>query len=184
MKHFYVYGYTREDGSYYYIGKGRGTRKTDGHYGRKGKYISKPRDRTYIVTISDNMTEADAFQLEMLLIHLHGKISDGTGILRNVTDGGEGASGHRHSDSTKAKIGRPKSAEERERISQALKGKPLSEETKAKMSASRRGKKKTAVTRASMSAAQRGRVMSPEHKEKLSQAASRRWERERLKRIA
>ena len=51
------------------------------------------------------MAENDAFQLEMLLIYLHGRIDNGTGCLRNKTDGGEGWSGIVRSDEWKRKQG-------------------------------------------------------------------------------
>ena len=39
------------------------------------------------------MNEADAFQLEILLIYQYGRIDLGTGCLRNLTNGGDGVSG-------------------------------------------------------------------------------------------
>ena len=51
------------------------------------------------------MTEPDAFQSEMLLISLYGRIDLGTGCLRNRTDGGEGLYGQVFSSEHRAKIG-------------------------------------------------------------------------------
>lgn len=53
------------------------------------------------------MSEADAFQAEMLNIYLYGRIDQGTGCLRNRTDGGEGITywtGKNLYKETKAKI--------------------------------------------------------------------------------
>jgi hypothetical protein len=75
-------------GSPYYIGKGQKNRA----YAKK-RHTPPPSDSNNIVFVSTEMSEPDAFQLEMLLIHLHGRIDKGTGCLRNFTDGGEGQSG-------------------------------------------------------------------------------------------
>ena len=95
LKEFYVYQYLRSRkskygniGSPYNIGKGKGKRAFSIQH-----TIKPPKDRSKIQFISENMNEADAFQLEMLLIHLFGRIDVGTGCLRNMTDGGEGTTG-------------------------------------------------------------------------------------------
>jgi hypothetical protein len=94
-KIFYVYLYLRsvatQNGpifSPYYVGKGFKRRAFNKH-----KRISVPIDKTCIVFASQNMTEADAFQLEMLLIYLYGRIDLKTGCLHNLDDGGRGSSG-------------------------------------------------------------------------------------------
>ena len=94
-KIFYVYQYLRsnkskygEIGSPYYIGKGKENRAYDTHH-----TFYPPKDKLRIQILSKNMNEADAFQLEMLLIHLYGRIDLDSGCLRNKTDGGDGTSG-------------------------------------------------------------------------------------------
>ena len=98
---FYVYQYVRKNnskngltGTPYYIGKG-----TQHRAFRKHSCINIPTETERIQIISKNMNEADAFQLEMLLIHLHGRIDRKTGYLRNRTDGGEGVVGSDHTGS-------------------------------------------------------------------------------------
>ncbi len=84
--------------------------------------------------IDDSMFEFDAFKEEIYLINLIGRIENG-GTLLNLSDGGEGQSGYRHSDMTKQKISKSilsnkewldkmKSAEMSKKISNSLKGHP------------------------------------------------------------
>jgi hypothetical protein len=91
---YYVYEWLREDGTPYYIGKGEGFRAYC-------KRPYRPLDKSRIRIIKDKLTEEEAFNLEIELIKKYGRQDLGTGILKNKTDGGEGAS---HSLETKAKI--------------------------------------------------------------------------------
>ena len=88
MNIYYVYAYTYEDGSPYYIGKGKGNRAYTKH-----KRNLLPQDRSCIVILQENLSESDAYTLEVELIKTYGRIDLGSGPLRNLTDGGEGASG-------------------------------------------------------------------------------------------
>ena len=69
----------------------------------------------------------------------------------NMTEGGEGISGLKHSSETKrkmsdAKKGKKFSEEHKRKLSDAHKGKPKSEETKRRMSDAKKGIKKEVVT--------------------------------------
>ena len=87
---FYVYAYLREnDLTPYYIGKGKSYRAWSHHR----PHIYLPTDRKHIIIIIDNLTEEIAFDWEKILIKLYGRKDNNTGILRNLTDGGEGKSG-------------------------------------------------------------------------------------------
>jgi len=83
IKKYYVYEWLRKDGTPYYVGKGTGFRAYC-------KRPYKPLDKSRIKIVEDNLTEKQAFDLEIKLISKYGRQDIGTGILKNKTDGGEG----------------------------------------------------------------------------------------------
>lgn len=89
MKNFYVYFYLREDLTPYYVGKGRNYRCYNFHRDT----LPVPKDRKYIFKVKENLTEFEAFTWEIYYIKLYGRKDLGTGILKNLTDGGEGITG-------------------------------------------------------------------------------------------
>ena len=94
---FYTYIWLREDGSPYYVGKGKLARAL-----RAG---CPPLSR---VILQDWQSEADALEAEKILIAYYGRIDNGTGCLRNYTDGGEGVSGLKMSEASREKMRRAK----------------------------------------------------------------------------
>ena len=57
------------------------------------RIIPRPQDEGRIVIVKDGITEEDSFALENLLIKFWGRKDLGTGVLHNMTDGGDGNSG-------------------------------------------------------------------------------------------
>ena len=88
-REYYTYAYLREDRTPYYIGKGKGDRV---YKKRKGE-IKLPKDKSRIIFLKKKLTEEQAFKHEIYMIAVLGRMDLGTGILRNMTDGGEGSSG-------------------------------------------------------------------------------------------
>jgi hypothetical protein len=89
MKNYYVYQYVREDGTPYYIGKGRNRRAWEPHKRANGSDM-RPNDKSRIQILKENLSEQEAFDLEDELISKYGRQDLGTGILANLSNGGRG----------------------------------------------------------------------------------------------
>jgi hypothetical protein len=89
MDNFVVYGYCREDGTFYYIGKGRPRRP----YQKRTSGVKPPKDRKRILILHTGLSEETAFDYEEKLILFYGRKDLGAGLLRNMTNGGEGVAG-------------------------------------------------------------------------------------------
>jgi len=105
---FYVYAYLRKsDLTPYYIGKGKGHRA----WARQHNVLV-PEHKDRIVIVESNLTDIGALAIERRLIRWYGRKDLGTGILRNVTDGGDGCEGRVQSPKTRKLIGEANSRRE------------------------------------------------------------------------
>jgi len=198
----------------FYVGKGQG-RRCDAHVD-EAKYYTKRRSpklnkirkllalglNPIVIKVQDGISDAQAIELECFLI---AEMRDFGIPLTNMTDGGDGAKGYRHteahlrrmsallkgrvfSEEHLQKMRKPKSREGRANIAKARLTTTYrpSEETKRKTSEAllgrpspMRGRKQTEDARAKMSAAGKGRakpkVECPHCKRFIAVNTAKRW---------
>lgn len=124
---FYTYLWLREDGTPYYVGKGKGKR---GFESKSHRHRCPPIERIVINYWPDEET---AYAYEMFLIDFYGRIDLGSGCLRNLTDGG---------DKPPSAKGIKRSEEFCEEMRTRTKGLKRTEEAKDKMRKAKLGKKR------------------------------------------
>ena len=119
---YYTYAYLREDGTPYYIGKGKGYRVY-----AKSRTTPVPKDKNKIIFLKKNLTEEESLKHEEYMIFIFGRKDLGTGILRNRCNGGKGTPKRVISDEEREKM------RTREMGNKRCVGRILSEETKRKI---------------------------------------------------
>jgi hypothetical protein len=154
---YYIYAYVRSDGTPYYIGKGSSNRA----WVKSGRAIKPPKDKSKIVVMESNLTEIGAFALERRYIRWYGRKNNQTGILHNMTDGGEGCSGIIHSEQTRKQISASKLGK---------KHGPYPKEHGIKISNALKGRTHSELHRENLRKANRGKKLSEKHKNKISLA--------------
>jgi len=169
MNEYYTYAYLREDGTPYYIGKGKRYRINE----QNGKAAKLPpiHRRIYLKT---NLTEQEAFRHEIYMISVLGRKDLDTGILRNLTNGGEGNAGRVVDDDVRGKI--------REGVNKWYQDNEVKNSTREKLRQNWLGRKHSEQSKQLMSKVAKGRKFSEEHKSNLSKALTGREYSEEYKR--
>lgn len=120
----------------FYIGIGKTAYRPFTKQNRNNIWDKIVAKTTYDVEVLiDEISWEQACEKEKEFIKLYGRINIGTGVLANMTDGGDGNWGLKHTDETKAKVG----AASRNRPGH-WKGKNMPKAACEKMSASKKGK--------------------------------------------
>jgi hypothetical protein len=148
----YVYRHIRKDKNQpFYIGIGSDSnyKRANESGNRRNKIWNDIVSKSdYVVDIIfDEITWEEACEKEKEFIALYGRIDITTGTLCNMTDGGDGVYGHRHTDESKSKIAKSLTGSKR---------KPLSNELKAKISKAVKGFKHTDEVRRIISECYKG----------------------------
>lgn len=166
---FYIYEHWRPDtGACFYVGKGHGGRaykfRRNIYYNHIAQKLARAGLKIDVRILQSGLDEASALALEVERIAYWR--SRGT-KLANITSGGEGVSGLKHSEETRAKI-RAKvkvydlahPGERRIKQSRAMKGREMPDATRAALHRSNTGSKRSPEQRERISESMRGRVMS------------------------
>src|SRR4030065_2208694 len=138
---FYVYIYLYPNNVPFYIGQGKNNRWKQHFHDKRNplkkniidKIITSGKE-PIVKKLFENLYEDEAKIIEKLFISHYGRRNNKTGILANMTDGGEGISGYHFSEKAKEKMSETRSGKNHH-----LYGKHHSEETKRKMSDSHKG---------------------------------------------
>lgn len=164
---FYVYLHRRaSDGSVFYVGKGSRKRAWE-RSSRNAHWRNIVAKHGLVVELAaTGLQEWYALELESEMIFRLGRQT-----LCNLTDGGDGISGHVHSDETRARLrelntGKTLAPEARRKISEALAGRPRDEATRLKIGETQKGTRKSPEHRAKLSAANAGKTQSESAREK------------------
>lgn len=181
---WYVYRHIREDKNQpFYIGIGctkNYSRSKSVH--RRNVLWKNIINKTswYSEILMDNLTKAEACKKEIEFIQLYGRRELTTGELTNMTNGGEGSSGHIPSENTRNIMkkrmigknnpfyGKKHSNETIKKLSELHKKGNLSEKTLQKMSFSSTGKRHSEKTKKKIGDAIKGHIPSEETRKKQS----------------
>lgn len=188
---FFVYLLTNRANGKKYVGKARDTRKRWLTHRRQANHGSKQAihaairkygDEAFAVELLGEFeTEREAFDAEKKFIAQLRTNVDGY----NLTDGGEGCSGYKHTAESLKKMGDthrgiPNTDEQKRKIAETLRGRVVTPEWRAKIAAARRGHTVSEETRAKISAALLGRKHSADARGKILAANRSRGKRRSL----
>ena len=149
-----------------YIGKGTNERAWDHLVSKShlGNLLRKRIREGYEIhpIINFEVDEQTALFMEEVWIEQYGRLDIKTGTLLNLTNGGEGTSGRKHTEETKRKIG--------EANAKSLLGHYPTQETIEKRRVGQTGKKRTDASKELMSQKALGKSKSDQHRAALSRA--------------
>jgi hypothetical protein len=157
----YVYQHIRKDTNQpFYIGIG-----SDLNFYRANKFSERNeiweriKNKTEILVeiLHNNIEWEEACEIEIQLIKKYGRINNKTGILSNMTDGGEGTLNKVISDDTRYLLGN------------GVRGKQRTDESRLKQSITSKGIKKTKEHSEKIRQYRLGKKMSEESKKKMSE---------------
>jgi group I intron endonuclease len=161
-KDFYTYLHCKPNGDPFYVGKGYKSRAYEFKNNRNTHYlrtIKKYGKENILIYIFECISESQALNDEIQQIS---QLKQDGYELVNLTDGGEGCSGLKHSEETKQKISKAKIG-----VSLPTKGRPLSKTHKLKLSmaklgksSGRKGKKNSEESKLKVSIAKKGVPLS------------------------
>jgi hypothetical protein len=191
----YVYRHIRLDKNEpFYIGIG-----TDSKYQRAyskqsrnifwNRVVSKTDYEVEILL--DNLTKDEAKIKEIEFIALYGKKIDKTGILTNISDGGDGNSGGKHTEEAKLKIGLSnkfkdyskfdrsymQTKEYKDKVSKINKGRKMPDSMREKTSERMKNRIVSAKEKDRLRTLMLGKKMSDETKEKMKLSGLKAWEK-------
>lgn len=182
---YYVYAFIRSKdspngaaGTPYYIGKGHGNRA----WMKRTSHIKRPPSDVHIVILESNLSEIGALALERRYIKWYGKLCNGTGILRNILDGGQGSVGllgelHPMYGKSRPDLSERNKANTGKKWDKDLPhfnvGRKHSKKSRRNMAESHIGSKRSESTRAKMSEINKRVSNSPEEIERRSKLKSK-----------
>lgn len=185
---FYTYAHYKPDNSVFYIRKGHcarawSTKDRNPHWRR----IVAKHGAHKVEILAQWPTEQEAFAHEIFLIKTFREMG---AVLANVTAGGEGTTGMKHSPEVRARmskvrsgktispahiaairkatLGRKHTEEVKAYLSKLNRERVLSEEQLDRIRSAHKGKPKSAETKKKLSIARTGSVMSAEHRAIMS----------------
>lgn len=168
----YLYRHLKPNGEVFYIGIGSGDNKYKRAYaktGRNKKWHKIVEEYGYEVQIlTKGLTRTEAEELEIILIGFYQREDCCDGILCNLTNGGSGNTGLKHSEETRQKMSEDRKGKRTGGDSPCF-GKKLSEEHKKKLSLTNKGRKWSDSQRQKFKETRTGvSVFTEESREKLS----------------
>lgn len=172
---FYTYIFATPKGVPFYVGKGKGPRWTFGGNQwarRKARKISSEGGRVRVLIFMASSEQA-AFQREVQLIAAYGRRNNGTGVLCNLTDGGEGSAGMKHAEESRLKIAaavKKSWSNQDHKRSRSGPGNPMFGKPSAM-----RGRSQSDSARKKMSIAKRAFWSEEENRNRHSETAKRNW---------